>query len=229
MALAGHAVRWKSPPRDDAETSWGYAFRRHGLHTLVGILWAAFVWWLNPTYLWWLLPVAGALILSIPVSVFTSRVGLGRKLRRRKYFLIPEESHPPPVIRATRRYWHHAPAAADFAAAVVDPITNALMCAQSAGRAGTGRVREFLNSALAERALHDGLDRLTPAEKNQLLADPAALSGLHWAVWTSSTRHSSWRILTEQAPARARLITSGASVQRDESMLTANVAASDPA
>src|SRR5689334_3020660 len=99
MALAGHAVRWKSPPRDDAETSWGYAFRRHGLHTLVGILWAAFVWWLNPTYLWWLLPVAGALILSIPVSVFTSRVGLGRKLRRRKYFLIPEESHPPPVIR----------------------------------------------------------------------------------------------------------------------------------
>jgi hypothetical protein len=83
MALAGHAVRWKSPPRGDSETGWRYALRRHGLHTLVGVLWAAIVWWLNPSYLWWLLPVVGALILSIPLSVFTSRVGLGRKLRRR--------------------------------------------------------------------------------------------------------------------------------------------------
>ncbi len=229
MALAGRAVRWKSPPRDDAETSWGYAFRRHGVHTLVGILWAAFVWWLNPSYLWWLLPVAGALILSIPLSVFTSRVGLGRKLRRRKYFLIPEESHPPPVIRATRRYLHHAPAPADFAAAVVDPIINALMCAQATGRTGTGRVREFLNSALAERALHDGLNSLTPAEKNQLLADPAALSGLHWAVWTSAKRHDSWRVLTEQAPARARLVPSGPPLAREERLATPDVAASDPA
>jgi len=229
MALAGRAVRWKSPPRDDAETSWGHAFRRHGVHTLVGILWAAFVWWLNPSYLWWLLPVAGALILSIPLSVFTSRVGLGRKLRRRKYFLIPEESHPPPVIRATRRYLHHAPAPADFAAAVVDPIVNALMCAQATGRTGTGRVREFLNSALAERALHDGLDSLTPAEKNQLLADPVALSGLHWAVWTSAKRHDSWRVLTEQVPARARLVPSGPPIPREERLATHDVAASDPA
>ncbi len=205
MALAGRAVRWNSPPRDDAETSWRHAFVRHGVHTLVGIAWAAIVWWLNPAYLWWLLPVVGALILSIPLSVLTSRVGIGRRLRRRKYFLIPEESHPPPVIRATRRHWHHAPPAADFAAAVVDPIVNALLCAQAAGRTGSGRVRELMNTALAERALHDGLDHLTPAEKNQLLADPGALSALHWAVWTSGARHDSWRVLTEQAPARPRI------------------------
>ena len=228
MAIAGHAVRWKSPPRDDAETSWRYAFRRHGLHTLVGILWAAFVWWLNPSYLWWLAPVVGALILSIPLSVFSSRVGLGRKLRRRKYFLLPEESHPPPVIRATRRFWHHAPPPADFAAAVVDPIINALTCAQAAGRTGTGRVRELLNTALAERALHSGLDDLTPAEKNQLLADPVALSGLHWAVWTSPTRHPSWRVLTEQTPARSRLLVASTPL-RDESLPHPHVVTSDAA
>jgi membrane glycosyltransferase len=229
MALAGRAVRWKSPPRDDTETGWRYAIRRHGLHTLVGVLWAAFVWWLNPSYLWWLAPVVGALILSIPLSVFTSRIGVGRKLRRRKYFLIPEESHPPPVIRATRRFWHHAPPPADFAAAVVDPITNALTCAQAAGRTGGGRVRELLNSALAERALHGGLDDLTPAEKNQLLADPIALSGLHWSVWTSPTRHPSWRVLTEHLPARSRLLTSAAARSRDESLPSTQVAASDAA
>jgi membrane glycosyltransferase len=229
MALAGRAVRWKSPPRADTETGWRHALMRHGLHTLLGVLWAAIVWWLNPSYLWWLLPVVGALILSMPLSVLTSRVGIGRKLRRRKYFLIPEESHPPPVIRATRRYWHYAPQPADFAAAVVDPIDNALMCAQAVGRTGPGRARELLSSSLAERALHAGLQDLTAPEKNQLLADPEALSALHWAVWTSSTRHPSWRTLTEQGPARNRAAATSPSVAREEPLPHATVAASDAA
>jgi membrane glycosyltransferase len=67
-ALAGHSVQWKSPPREDAETSWGEAFRRHGWQTLLGMAWAGGVYWLNPAHVWWLLPVAGALILSIPVG-----------------------------------------------------------------------------------------------------------------------------------------------------------------
>jgi membrane glycosyltransferase len=204
MALAGRAVRWKSPPRDDNETGWRHALTRHGVHTIVGVLWTAIVWWLNPAYLWWLLPVVGALMLSIPLSVLTSRTGLGRKLRRRKFFLIPEESHPPPVIRATRRYWHHAPPPADVAAAVVDPVTNALICAQAVGRAGTGRIRELLNAAIAERALYEGLDALDAGEKSQLLTDPGALSALHWAVWTAPVRHPSWTALLEARPSRTR-------------------------
>jgi membrane glycosyltransferase len=227
MALAGRAVRWKSPPRADNETGWRAAFTRHATHTLVGVLWAAFVWWLNPSYLWWLLPVVGALILSIPISVFTSRTGLGRKLRRRKYFLIPEESHPPPVIRATRRYWHHAAAPADLAAAVVDPMTNALVCAQGPGREGTGRVRELTNSVLVERALHDGLDALSGAEKNQLLADPAAMSALHWAVWTSPRRHPSWLERIEHAPTRVRPGAAEAPLAHEQHATAAIVAASN--
>jgi membrane glycosyltransferase len=216
MALAGRAVRWKSPPRDDNQTGWTNAIARHGVHTLLGTLWAAVVWWLNPSYLWWLLPVVGALILSIPLSVLTSRTGIGRKLRRRKYFLIPEESHPPPEIRATRRHWHHAPQPADVASAVVDPVTNALICAQAVGRAGAGRLRDLMNSALCERALRDGLDPLTAAEKNQLLADPAALSALHWAVWTSAARHPSWTTLVEQSSPHGRTATADPAARRDE-------------
>jgi len=215
MALAGRAVRWKSPPRDDNETGWKHAIARHGLHTLVGVLWAAIVWWLNPSYLWWLLPVVGALILSIPLSVLTSRIGLGRRLRRRKYFLIPEESHPPPVIRATRRYWHHAAQPANVATAIVDPVTNALICAQAVGRTGTARNRDFIGTALAERALRDGLDALSGADKNQLIADPAALSALHWAVWTSPARHPAWAELTSQAPARVRSAMAESAIMQD--------------
>ena len=38
-ALLGWKLSWKSPPREDAETTWGEAFRRHGLHTLLGLAW----------------------------------------------------------------------------------------------------------------------------------------------------------------------------------------------
>ena len=43
MALAGRAVRWKSPPRDDRRPAGENAMARHGTHTLVGVLWAAIV------------------------------------------------------------------------------------------------------------------------------------------------------------------------------------------
>ncbi|MEO9136401.1 MAG: glucans biosynthesis glucosyltransferase MdoH [Casimicrobiaceae bacterium] len=204
MAFAGRTLRWKSPPRGDSETGWSAAFVRHRVHTLVGVVWAATVWWLNPSYLWWLLPVVGALIVSIPLSVLTSRAALGRKLRRRRYFLIPEESEPPAVIRATRRYWHHARPPADLAEAIVDPTVNALVCAQGVARPTNAWPREAIADTLVEHALHDGLDALTPRDRNHLIADPAALSALHWAVWTSQAAHPTWRAAIANVPSRAR-------------------------
>jgi membrane glycosyltransferase len=203
-ALAGRTVRWKSPPRGDNETDWRMALARHGVHTCVGIVWAAIVWWLNPSYLWWLLPVVGALILSIPLSVISSRTALGRKLRRRHYFLIPEESEPPEVIRATRRYWHRAPPPADLAAAVVDPVVNALVCAQAVARPVTGWPREAIVDAIVDRALRHGLEPLSAQDRARLLGDPAALSALHFAVWTSPSAHESWQAAIERSPARPR-------------------------
>lgn len=101
LALLGRALHWKSPEREDAETSWSDAVRRHGLHTAIGLAWAFGLYWLNPSYLLWLVPVAGALALSIPLSVFTSRASLGARVRRAGLFLIPEESVSP--TSATRR------------------------------------------------------------------------------------------------------------------------------
>ncbi|HLX27033.1 MAG TPA: glucans biosynthesis glucosyltransferase MdoH [Casimicrobiaceae bacterium] len=203
-ALAGRTVRWKSPPRGDNETDWRTAIARHGWHTLVGVVWAAIVWWLNPSYLWWLLPVIGALILSIPLSVFTSRTSLGRKLRRRGYLLIPEESRPPEVIRATRRHWRKAALPADLATAIVDPVVNALVCAQAVARPVSGWPREAIADVLVGRALRQGLDALGTQDRNRLLADPPALSALHFAVWTSPAAHESWREAIAAAPSRAR-------------------------
>ncbi len=122
LAFLGWTLQWKSPPRQDAETTWGEAVQKHGSHTLLGLLWAGAVAWLNPSFLWWLLPIAGALIVSIPVSVYTSRVTLGRRLRAAHLFVIPEELHSPPEIRATVMSVGRLAPTPGFADAVVDPI-----------------------------------------------------------------------------------------------------------
>jgi len=81
-AFLGWAVGWKSPPRADNETGWGQAIQRHGVHSVIGVVWGVLVYWLNPSFVWWLLPIAGALTLSVPLSVLSSRVSLGRAFRR---------------------------------------------------------------------------------------------------------------------------------------------------
>lgn len=192
-AFVGWAIQWKSPSREDAETTWREALRRHGAHTLLGVLWAAGVYWLSPAFLWWLLPIVGALMLSIPLSVLTSRLGLGRRLRSAGLFLIPEESHPPAEIRAMMQAVAAAPPSPGFVDAVVDPVTNALACAAAVAR--FARIGQLPNPRLkkVDAALVEGPDALSAGSKLRLLGDPIALSRLHWRVWTSPDAHVAWR------------------------------------
>ena len=199
-ALAGRSVRWRSPPRDDAETTWDDAARRHGVHTMMGVAWAAFVGWLNPAFLGWMLPVVGALILSVPLSVYTSRVAPGRRLRRRRFFLIPEEARPPRVIRATRRYVRRALPRVALADAIVDPLHNALACAQGTARHDAPAVALRARDDLCTHALRAGPAALTPAERAALIGDPLALSALHFAVWTDPAAHPGWIALRAASP-----------------------------
>ena len=125
-SLLGHAVHWRSPQRSDSRTDWPHALRRHGVHTMIGITWTAVVWWLEPEYLPWLLPVVGALVLSIPLSVYTSRTDAGKALRRHGLLLTPEERRTPPVLVATRKYVREAAPVGGVAAGVVDPAVDAV-------------------------------------------------------------------------------------------------------
>jgi len=183
LALTGLKLTWRSPPRGDAETTWGMAVRHHGLQTLVGVVWTTFVAWLNPLFLGWVMPVAGALIVSIPLSVYTSRVSLGRRARRAGLFLIPEEVHPPREIRAARRYANAAAPPRTFAAAALDPRLNALACAIANDRRHLPASVRSDREALAREAVAAGTDALSAAQKTRLLADPLALSWVHSHLW----------------------------------------------
>jgi membrane glycosyltransferase len=101
--LVGLAVTWRGGQDDLDETGWWTALRRHGPDTLVALAWAWGVRVLHPDAFWWLMPVAGALVLSIPVSVLASRTRLGTGARRWGLFATPEETSPPGEIRDLER------------------------------------------------------------------------------------------------------------------------------
>ncbi|MDB5985549.1 MAG: Glucans biosynthesis glucosyltransferase [Nevskia sp.] len=193
-ALVGWTIQWKSPPREDAETGWGEALRRHGFQTLLGVVWAAGVYWLNPSFLWWLLPVVGALMLSIPLSVYSSRISLGRNLRAGRLFLIPEESNPPRELRWTKAGLRRTPEPSGFEAAVVDPLTNALICSASVPRFRQSPSARDERLQLLQSALLGGSASLSAVQKNMLLSDPIALSRLHFQVWTADNTAAQWQL-----------------------------------
>ena len=193
LAFLGLTLQWKSPPRQDAETTWRESMLRHGPHTLLGVLWAGGVFWLNPSFVWWLLPVAGALIVSIPVSVYSSRVSLGRRLRKAGLFVIPEELNPPPEIRAAVMSIDRTALTPGFVDAVVDPALNALVCATGAPHTRNSPTSRQERVQLVRVALFGGPEALTVGQKMRLIDNPDALAELHREVWTSPDVHAGWR------------------------------------
>lgn len=191
--LLGRTVQWKSQGREDQETTWLDALRHHGWDTVWSTAWGAALYWLNPGYFWWLTPILVALVLSVPLSVFVSRVRWGETARRWGLFLIPEESKPPPELQALDRYWTALRSARDrlpqaeqdgFRRVAVDPYVNAWH------RTLLGvprRLRPSIRTRRAQllhRALANGPQALSPSERRILLYDPDCVDALYRRVWS---------------------------------------------
>ena len=102
-ALTGWKLEWRSPPRSASTVAWRDAARCFGvasLLTLGGVLATLAI--SSPGHgaaLLWLLPAGLPLLLAVPLSVWTSRIDLGLRLRRAGLLLVPEESRPTTVLR----------------------------------------------------------------------------------------------------------------------------------
>ncbi len=105
VALTGLKLEWKSPPRAAAAVPWRHALRQLAPMSLVIAVLATGIAMIDASALVWLLPVGLPLLLSIPMTVLTSKVGVGTTLRANNYLLIPEETKSPAVLR---RAWQHA-------------------------------------------------------------------------------------------------------------------------
>jgi len=191
-ALLGLAPRWISPPREDVETTWGEALRHHGNGTVLGVAWIGLVAWLNPAFLGWLLPVAGSLVLAIPLSVWTSRVRLGTAFRARGLFVTPEEVAPPPELARLRRLVAAAPAdPGAFARAALERHANALARGIARPRLPDSAHRARL--ALVQRAIEAGPGVLGGSDRAALLGDRVALALLHRQLAADPAARGRWQ------------------------------------
>jgi len=192
-ALTGWRLDWKSPPRDNAATSWREAAARHGAHTVLAIGWTAAIVVTSSAFAWWLSPIIGGLLLAIPLSVLTSRVRVGRALRDHGLMLTPEECSEPRVLSQAR----HAAAevvaagAASLQAAVVEPATHARVLSALPARAAALGDKAGAEARLLDRALGEGPAALGPADRMRLLSSRSALTFLHREV-LGQRAHADW-------------------------------------
>ena len=202
--LLGVSVGWGPQKRAADGTAWTFAVRRHWGHTLIGLVWGAFMWQLGPSLFWWFTPVLAGMVLSIPLSVLTSRRSVGARARRLGIFLTPEEIAPPSELVALRANMKVNELTEDpsprrphagLAEAVLDPYVNAIhvtllrekqfnpVYAEQFAALGVGSPRVRM---LGEKLLAGGPDQLTPAERSLVMTDARVMVWLHHEAWLRS-------------------------------------------
>jgi membrane glycosyltransferase len=193
----GRTVGWGNQNRETDGTSWGDALRFHAFPTLLGAAWTAVAIHVSPTFAAWMSPILLGLLLSAPVSVWTSRARYGKALAKYRILSTPEELNPPDVILLADA----ANAAVDPAldassearrgviAAVVDPYVNGVHVSLLEHAELTP-----LGEELAERCLSLGPAGLSKNELSELLYLAPAMLFMHRAVWLRSMEgiHSVW-------------------------------------
>jgi len=127
---------------------------------------------------------------TIPLSVYSSRVSLGRAIKRWRLFLIPEEVVRPQLIKdlqaclteRQREKWRPK----GFVRAATDPYANLVHVGLLRGKIpGSGEARSR-NRNLLEKMLKEGPTSFTPAERTHLLRDAESMAALHHRVWHMS-------------------------------------------
>jgi membrane glycosyltransferase len=185
-SLLGATVRWSAQNRGSDGTTWSLAFRSHASHTLAGVAWGGLLWWVEPLAFWWFLPIFLGLVLSIPLSVLTSRERLGRALRKRGLFVTPEESVPPRELARLRERMARPNERAELPdglrTVILDPYVNAVHVTLLREKAGDAAASGLRNEG--ERLLAEGPAALSHEQIAAILADAATLSWLHREVWT---------------------------------------------
>jgi membrane glycosyltransferase len=199
----GISVGWTTQKRAGS-TTWLFALERHWGHVLIGLVWGAVMWRLGPSLFWWFTPLLAGMVLSLPLSVLTSRRDLGARARKIGLFLTPEETSPPPEIvslRSQMKIYELTALESDagtrrqhsgLAEAVLDPYVNAIHVsllrekrlnptyAEQLAKLGAGSEAV---GALGEKLLAAGPDQLTPPERMAVMADQRVMVWLHQQAW----------------------------------------------
>lgn len=212
-SLSGASVNWGPQKRAGDGIAWSEAIGQHWGQTAIGLLWGGAIWRMDRTIFWWFAPVAAGMVLSIPMSVLTSRARLGRQAQLLGLFLTPEEIEPPLELAAVRAHMETLeaegkleprPPDSGLADVVLDPYVNAIHVsllrekrqnpayAQALADLGVGKPEVRL---LCEKLLAEGPAHFSRQDKVLIMSDPEQLPWLHRQAWLrpSETLHRWWQ------------------------------------
>lgn len=198
--LIGRKVEWSAQQRGATGTSWREAAKAHGGQSLLGLAWLGAALVVDPMLGSWLIPVLGPVVVSIPLSVWSSRPGPGGVLRRMNLLLTPEEVRAPPELReiAHRKASGTAVLSERFdpdafregvTRAIIDPYVNAVhVSLHTAGaEAAPGSSPEGLEERrqLAERLASEGPETIDEVDLWRLMTDGELMMELHRRLWVT--------------------------------------------
>ena len=181
-ALLGKSVTWDAQVRGSAGTSWKSAVKSHASHCLIGSVWALLALWIDFSLFLWMLPVLAGLILSIPISVYTSRATSTDFLAQSDPAWELEE-----IEQRLRNATPPIPSSEELAPyegisrAIVDPYVNAVHVTLQDAHSSKGE--DF--SGLAERLATLGPENLTKDETKSVMTSADLMLNLHRRIWTT--------------------------------------------
>ncbi|MCB1231231.1 MAG: glucans biosynthesis glucosyltransferase MdoH [Verrucomicrobiae bacterium] len=200
--LFGGTVGWSAQTRGAKGTTLEEAVVVHLPHFVTALVVGIVAVAINPVLFWWLSPVLAGLLLSVPLSVWTSRAKSGRAFRNEGLFVTPEEKQPPrEVAEALARSGNPAPRVAGIIDAVLDPFLNAVhvsllrrahrrwlygreVFGVYPAKVRLGRIGETnQRRALAERLLREGPGSLEIGERFTILSDIENMLWMHRQAW----------------------------------------------
>lgn len=177
--LLGFDTGWNTQNRSETGTPWREAIRRHFIHTLLGLLVCFVTWKYVPRLFWWTLPLTIGPILSIPLSVYSSREQAGIWAKKHGMFLIPMEKETPDIVIQTqkglREITHKLPQKFDVALLLQNPIYAAmhtyLMSVNGPGPEFENKVVREVNRKIQAYVYSGEALELTPDEVKCCLYD----------------------------------------------------------
>ncbi|MBC7980327.1 MAG: hypothetical protein H7Y36_07165, partial [Armatimonadetes bacterium] len=202
---------WGNQSRETDGTAWSEACRFHAAPTLIGLAWIFIALQISESFALWMAPILSGLVLSIPVSVWTSRARFGRALASRKILATPEELDQPQIIHMANEAAgakHTALNATTsgregIVAAVVDPYVNGVHVSLL-----EHMEMNSAEEALANRCLKEGPGKISNVEMTQLLYLAPAMLMMHRSVWLGITEgiHEVWSQAVESYRKRPDMV-----------------------
>ena len=148
---------------------------------------------INRVFFWWSSPLVVSLLLSIPVSMLTSRAELGRLFRGMRIFTTPEEIRLPREYEDIDSYLQKIaedrssfgiPPEEGFLRAAVIPGVNTLHRTMLRGPRTLAPEIEKRRDAILEKTMDNGPESLSKKEKKELLYDAQRMKRLHEHIWS---------------------------------------------